>query len=101
MIDVVYDKKSYLLPEEYNELSGKQLIQIAAVLCGNDDALVKQLKALRILLQYNFFSFFSLPSHVKRPCFLLRILFLNVTDLPNNSCHAITGFMGLQAIGII
>lgn len=66
MIEILYDKKSWgYLPENYNELSGWQLIEIADLFLQKNDPLVTALKALRALLQMNAIKFQLLPVELK------------------------------------
>jgi hypothetical protein len=70
MIEVYYHKKSYSIPESYNELSSDQLIQINKVLLTGEPKSLVRLKLLRVLLNMNLYSFFRLPADCK-----FRILF--------------------------
>ena len=53
------------MPGSYNELSGKQLIAVASLFLKEYPAEVAQLKALQILLDKSFYSFFRIPNDAK------------------------------------
>jgi len=56
MVEACYGRKKYLLPSNYNELTGKQLFKIAPLLAKKEDPSVIQLDILRILLKKSFES---------------------------------------------
>jgi hypothetical protein len=67
MKTLVYGRKEYgLIADQYNELSGKQLMRIAAILIKGEDELLANLRALRVLLKMNLFRFFMVPADAKQ-----------------------------------
>lgn len=79
MLELRYHKKTFLLPENYNELTGDQLLQVNALLLLELPLPVLRLKLLQVLLNIGQFSFFMLPADMKH-----RILYHN---------HSLSGYM--------
>lgn len=65
LLPLVYNTKTFLLPESYNELSGKQLVAIAALKSSGIRVDVALLKAMSILLNKSTFRFILLPADLK------------------------------------
>lgn len=66
MIDVLFNKKNYgPIAQEYNELSGGQLLRIAAIFVQPPRPELAVLKAMRVLLQMSFTRFHLLPPDLK------------------------------------
>lgn len=64
MIHIPYDNKDYYLPENFNELTKKQLLILASLLLekkGNDH----RLKVLHIMLNISLYDFFRMPPDAK------------------------------------
>jgi len=65
MVEVFYHNKKYRLPGSFNELSGKQLIQLAPLLSGSRDLVLNQLQVLCVLLQKSMIRFYLMPIELK------------------------------------
>lgn len=79
MLELHYHKKVFSLPENYNELTGKQLLQVNELLLLQLPLPVLRLKLLQVLLGIGQFSFFMLPADLKH-----RLLYHN---------HSLSGYM--------
>lgn len=64
MIELIYHKGKMVLPENFEELSGKQFIKIAPLLATSGEEVSHQVKALKILCGKSFAKWFFLKSHV-------------------------------------
>src|SRR3982750_118739 len=58
MITFLYRKKYVRIAESYNELTGKQLLQVCRLQRSNIEEDVARLRAMQILLQVNRVAFF-------------------------------------------
>lgn len=76
MLKLHFHKKSFLLPENYNELTGEQLISVNKILLTGEPMEMIRLKLLRVLLQMNLYQFFRLSADCKH-----RILFEDETEV--------------------
>lgn len=65
MVAISYRKKTYVLPTSYNELTGKQLIQLAPLLAAKEDPMLISLQVLRILLGMGKIRFFFLSLDMR------------------------------------
>lgn len=54
---IVFNEKYGPAAQSYNELTGRQLIKIAALIGSNGDEVVARLKALQVLLNKSVFFF--------------------------------------------
>ncbi|MEP7319555.1 MAG: hypothetical protein ABI921_12465 [Panacibacter sp.] len=65
MIHIPYNKADYYLPENFNELTGDQVVRIAKLLRQENDNAAHELQLLHELLDINMFSFFRIPLDAK------------------------------------
>lgn len=75
---IFHKGKFYQTAGTWNELTGKQLVQVMGVLCGNDSLPTGRLKLLRILLQWSWWKL-VLTCGMHR---LLRLDKINLTRVP-------------------
>jgi len=68
MIPLVYDKTVILLPENADEITGKQLIGIAGAIHGKGNDLKKWLQVLRVLMNKSLIGFYLLNNDIKWRC---------------------------------
>lgn len=70
MVELHYHSNTFNLPENYNELTGEQLVKINALMQVEMPLPLLRLKLLQVLLQLNMYQFFKLDADCKH-----RILF--------------------------
>lgn len=69
MIELIYDKTTRItLPENADEISGKQFIEIAGIIHQPMNMVKARLKLLRVLSGKSLISFFFLSNDVKHRC---------------------------------
>jgi hypothetical protein len=76
MLNIHIYKKSYQVPEEWNELTGKQLVQLAPYLGKSDLSKADKLEMLRVLLgmtRRSFISWGYLPRWISDSLFWKKI----------------------------
>lgn len=66
MVTLQYRKYKFYLPENFNELTGKQLISINELLLLNVPKYIVRLKLLQVLLGLRSLAFFMLPVDLKQ-----------------------------------
>jgi hypothetical protein len=66
MQDIYYQKKIYVIPENWNELTAKQLVEIVDIIHNNNSKPeVKELMILKCLLNCSWFKFLRYSSDLK------------------------------------
>lgn len=102
MIEIYYSKrkgnKCLTLPENFNELSGKQLIAIAGIKSSGSNAVVARLKVLRILLNMPFVRFVFLSSQAKAGMFPFVEWVFEKNDLTAQVLPQYKGFYGPKSL---
>ncbi len=70
MLNIYYDKKKFLLPQTWEELTAKQFIAVAKLLHSkNKNEVSLHERALKILSNKNFFQYFKLPADARLRCY--------------------------------
>jgi len=69
LIELVYDKKSYVIPENWNELTTKQVVNMVRLIHASKDDVDFLYRALQILLQMSNWDYVKLSNDFKGRAF--------------------------------
>lgn len=84
MKTVEINKRLYLVPETWNELTGKQLIRVMEILYSDQQADMALLQLLRIVTGMSWFRFFMCPIDQKAEFLDLAYFLVNESNLTKN-----------------
>lgn len=88
------NKRLYSVPENWNELTGPQLLQVMEVLYGNYEVDAARLKLLKILTGITWFRFFMAPLAERAEHLHLCHFLINGNDLTRQLLPVYKGFHG-------
>ena len=84
MKTVEINKRIYLVPETWNELTGKQLIRVMEILYSDQPADMALLQLFRIVTGMSWFRFFMCPLDQKAEFLDLAYFLINESNLTRN-----------------
>ena len=87
-------KRYYAIPTTWNELSGKQLLQVMEVLYGNYEVDAARLKLLKILTGVSWFRFFRIPLAEKAAYLDITHFLVNENTLTKQLLPIYKGYYG-------
>jgi hypothetical protein len=95
MVELLYNDKSYVIPENYNELTGDQLIKLAPLLKSTEpDALLLSLKVLQVLMNKSTAAFYFLSLDLRERALQYAQWVFEKNTLTKQILPSIDGYYG-------